>query len=123
MSLILSPATVGNLVLKWNYLPGSGTESSPAVANGVVYIGADDRNLYALNASTGALLWKYMTGNAVYSSPAVANGVVYVGSYDKNYIRPERRYRRTLLWNIHDRGAMIGEFFTGGSQRCSLRRV
>jgi len=57
---------------------------SPAVANGVVYVGADDYNLYALDAFTGAKLWTYRTGFVVRSAPAVANGVVYVGSYDKN---------------------------------------
>jgi outer membrane protein assembly factor BamB len=58
--------------------------SSPAVANGVVYIGSDtpDNTVYALNAATGAKLWTYLTGGAVWSSPAVANGVVYVGSND-----------------------------------------
>ena len=55
-------------------------DSSPAVANGVVYVGSDDDNVYALNASTGAKLWSYTTGGYVDSSPAVANGVVYVGS-------------------------------------------
>jgi outer membrane protein assembly factor BamB len=38
--------------------------------------------VYALKASTGALLWSYTTGNEVWSSPAVANGVVYVGGDD-----------------------------------------
>ena len=52
------------------------------MANGVVYVGSYDDNVYALNASTGALLWKYTTGYDVESSPAVANGVVYVGSVD-----------------------------------------
>ena len=50
------------------------------MANGVVYIGSEDDNVYALNASTGAKLWSYDTGNKVESSPAVANGVVYVGT-------------------------------------------
>jgi outer membrane protein assembly factor BamB len=50
------------------------------VANGVVYVGSDDSNVYALNATTGAKLWSYSTGGGVYSSPAVVNGVVYVGS-------------------------------------------
>ena len=59
-------------------------ESSPAVANGVVYVGSDDGNVYALNAATGARLWSYTTGAYVESSPAVANGVVYVGSDDGN---------------------------------------
>ena len=58
--------------------------SSPAVANGVVYVGSIDDNVYALNAATGAKLWGYTTGSYVDSSPAVANGVVYVGSYDHN---------------------------------------
>ena len=58
--------------------------SSPAVANGVVYVGSLDNNVYALKASTGHLLWKYTTGFFVFSSPAVANGMVYVGSDDKN---------------------------------------
>ena len=74
---ILSPATVGNLALDWKYT----TEnviwfSSPTVLNGVVYFGSEDDSVYALNASTGALLWKFTTGNYVESSPAVANGVV-----------------------------------------------
>ena len=55
-------------------------DSSPAVANGVVYVGSDDNNVYALNATTGAKLWSYTTGGDVVSSPAVVNGVVYVGS-------------------------------------------
>jgi outer membrane protein assembly factor BamB len=54
------------------------------VANGVVYVGSDDYNVYALNAKTGAKLWSYTTGSVVESSPAVANGVVYVGSDDGN---------------------------------------
>src|SRR5207344_2567233 len=58
--------------------------SSPAVANGVAYVGSADGNLYALNASTGAFLWSYTTGSFVGSSPAVANGVAYVGSVDGN---------------------------------------
>ena len=54
------------------------------MANGVVYISSYDQNLYALNASTGALLWIHATGclpgmgGVGYCSPAVANGVVYV---------------------------------------------
>ena len=65
-----------------SYTVGSAIGSSPAVANGVVYVGSVDTKVYALNASTGALIWSYATGNAVYCSPTVANGVVYIGSYD-----------------------------------------
>jgi hypothetical protein len=57
-------------------------ESSPAVANGIVYVGSDDNNLYALNASAGTTIWTYGTTGLIDSSPAIANGVVYVGSED-----------------------------------------
>jgi len=70
--------------LKWSYTTGSYVSASPAVANGVVYVGSDDGNVYALNATTGAKLWSFTTGYWVYSSPAVVNSVVYVGSTDHN---------------------------------------
>jgi outer membrane protein assembly factor BamB len=66
----------------WNYLTGGWVASSPAVVNGIVYVGSGDWNVSALNASTGALIWKTPTNAPVYSSPAVADGKVYVGSGD-----------------------------------------
>ena len=63
---------------------GAFVASSPAVVNGAVYIGSEDNNLYALNATTGALIWSFKTGGFVDSSPAISNGVVYVGSLDNN---------------------------------------
>jgi outer membrane protein assembly factor BamB len=43
---------------------------------------ANDSNVFARKASTGALLWSYAIVNqGVFSSPVVANGVVYVGSH------------------------------------------
>jgi outer membrane protein assembly factor BamB len=81
---VINSNTVGNLDLKWSYTTGDHVQSSPAVANGIVYIGSYDHNLYALNARTGAKLWNYATGDFAISSPAVANGVVYFGSYDHN---------------------------------------
>jgi outer membrane protein assembly factor BamB len=65
--------------LLWTFQTGNMTESSPAVANGVVYVGADDSNLYALDGKTGAKLWSARLEHYV-DSPAVANGVVYVAS-------------------------------------------
>ena len=69
--------------LLWSYPTVNSVDySSPAVINGVVYVGSDDHYVYALNAATGAYIWSYKTGGSVDSSPAVANGVVYVGSED-----------------------------------------
>ena len=89
---VLGINNVGGLQVKWKNSVGGYDafhQSSPAVANGVVYFGSDDGNVYALNASTGEQLWSYTTEHGTYSnfvdsSPAVANGVVYVGSANGN---------------------------------------
>jgi len=54
--------------------------SSPAVANGVVYVGAVDGTLIALNASNGHTLWTTSLGanNAIVTAPVVNNGEVFV---------------------------------------------
>jgi outer membrane protein assembly factor BamB len=89
ISLGTGPGTVDALnantgALLWKYATGGTVVSSPAVANGVVYVASNDGTLDALNASTGAKLWDFATGDSTGASPAVANGVVYVGSTDNN---------------------------------------
>ena len=85
----LSPSNVANLVVAWTGATGLNITSSPAVANGVVYVGSWDGKLYAYAvgcASGGGSctpLWTGATSTYIFSSsPAVAGGVVYVGSWD-----------------------------------------
>jgi outer membrane protein assembly factor BamB len=69
----------------WFYTTGAVIESSPAVANGLLYVGSEDGKLYAFDATCRKdclPLWSYTTGDAIESSPAIANGLLYVGSYD-----------------------------------------
>jgi outer membrane protein assembly factor BamB len=68
--------------LSWMYPTKGPVWSSPAVADGIVYVGSDDGYVYALNASDGKFAWSYHTGGMVRSSPVVVDGTVYVGSYD-----------------------------------------
>src|SRR5215469_10814211 len=74
---------VDSLQVKWTKPINNsrGFQASPVVANGVVYSGSDDGNIYALNASTGATLWSFAAGDAVRESPAEANGVVYATTF------------------------------------------
>jgi outer membrane protein assembly factor BamB len=57
---------------------GTPTSSSPAVADGMVYVGSFDGKLYALNATTGATVWTASDGGGVQSTATVLDGVVYV---------------------------------------------
>jgi len=85
---VLGVNNVGNLQLKWKVSMSDGVRSSPAVVNGVVYVGSGafsaTGSVHALHATTGAQQWTFATGGAVPSSAAVANGVVYIGSQDGN---------------------------------------
>ena len=47
----------------WSYPTGAGGFLA-RVANGVVYVGSCDDNLYALDASTGTQRWVYSAGTA-----------------------------------------------------------
>ena len=75
-----SPAGITNVA--WRFRTGARVLSSPAIADGVLYIGSSDRYLYALNAADGALKWKFATRGAIASSPAVDGGAVYFTSAD-----------------------------------------
>lgn len=55
------------------------TVSAPAAANGVVYAGATDGNVYAFDAATGAKLWSAATG-AFVSGVVVTDGMVFATS-------------------------------------------
>jgi len=63
----------------WRLKIGGYVRSSPAVSNGIVFIGSADYKLHAIDAMTRKEKWRFDTGGAVHSSPAVSNGIVYVG--------------------------------------------
>jgi outer membrane protein assembly factor BamB len=66
----------------WTFHTNDDVVSSPAVADGVVYVGSQDGSFYAVDASTGEILWEYVTGDMITSSPVVYHGMVYIGSHD-----------------------------------------
>ena len=96
------------LALNWVFdtdgeLIGYGVLSSPAVSDGVVFIGSDDCNIYALNATTGVLIWKYQTEDWVRSTPAVHGKIVYVASQD-GYVYALHADNGTLKWKYGPAG-------------------
>jgi outer membrane protein assembly factor BamB len=80
---VLDPNTVVNIGPHWSYQTGDVIFSSPTVANGIVYIGSLDGNLYALDSGTGGLRWKFFAGagGVKATAAAVANGVLYIGPH------------------------------------------
>ncbi len=76
--------------LKWSFSTNASVCSSPAVANGKVFILSYDGNLYCIDSITGIQDWSqqlkspgsWYAGGA--SSPAVYKNRVYVGARDMN---------------------------------------
>ena len=68
----------------WSFPTGGWVVTAPAAAEGRVYAGSDDGNLYALSADTGELLWSFATGDVIRSTPTVDDGKVFFGSNDNH---------------------------------------
>ncbi len=79
---IIGTGNVDQLTVGWSTMTGGSILSSPAVVNGVAYVGSDDAKVYAMDALAGTVLWSRTTGDVVRASPAVVGGVVYVTSLD-----------------------------------------
>jgi outer membrane protein assembly factor BamB len=67
----------------WSFRSEDELRGSPTHANGVIYIGAYDNNLYAVNAADGKLLWKYATDGGLPGWPTVHQDQVFIGSEDR----------------------------------------
>ena len=64
--------------IRWKYFTGRIYDSTPAVAQGFVYVGSWNGSLHAVDAATGDIVWQFDTESGIRSSPAVSEGVVYV---------------------------------------------
>src|SRR3982750_2122040 len=67
---------------EWVFQTKGPIYGSPAVSDGVVYIGSADGALYAVDQKTGQQKWRFATDGQVVSSPAAADGMLFFLSYD-----------------------------------------
>jgi len=110
----------GNGKIKWVFETDGTITSSPAVADGTVYVGCWDTYLYAIGAEDGKLKWKYETGWGIDTTPAVSNDIVYFGSMDNNFYALDAESGKNL-WtfacqaSIHSSPVAYGEYVFFGS--------
>jgi polyvinyl alcohol dehydrogenase (cytochrome) len=72
---------------------GSRSEAAVSGANGVVFgcnLAAGDGTMYAMNASTGAVLWSFPSGGPCNAGASIADGMVYWGSGTFNGAGPKK---------------------------------
>ena len=66
----------------WRVDMGGPIWASPAIADGVAYVGSMDHNVYAIDVASGDEKWRYRSGGAVVSRAALHDGLVIFGSFD-----------------------------------------
>ncbi len=77
----LRPITPQHDVSTWRELTPL-TYSYPAIANDVVYIGARDNQIHALDIESREEIWSYPTNGYIDATPAISDGRLYVASDD-----------------------------------------
>lgn len=98
----LSFSQTGGVLPVWQFPCEDEIRSSPVAADGVVYIGSYDHNLYAIDAMEGTFIWKYATEDGISSSPFVWGELVLVGSEDRSVYAIHRGTGR-ILWSTPTR--------------------
>ena len=72
-------------------IPGAGKcWSSPSIADGRLYIGNNNGNVYCVDATTGKQIWTFFTrvSQPVFSTATIANGMVFIAGYEMIYALP-----------------------------------
>ena len=72
--------------------------SSPAIADGRLYVVDSSANLHCLNGKTGEVHWTHSLGTVGKGSPAVADGKIYVGEVNGQFhiLQPGENECKTL---------------------------
>ncbi len=103
----MAPSSIKPL---WSFKCEDEIRGTPAISQGLLYIGSYDNNLYGLNAADGKFQWKYPTDGGVVTRPVVYDGNIYFGSEDKR------------LHVISARaGKVVWTYYTNGPIRSSPR--
>jgi outer membrane protein assembly factor BamB len=70
----------------WSFSAGKGEFlSTPAVADGTVFIGDSKKILHALDLQGGGIRWEFSASGGFIASPAVRDGHVFIGDIDGRF--------------------------------------
>ncbi len=87
----------------WRFKCEDEIRSKPAISDGLVYVGAYDNNLYAVDIENGEFKWKYPATDGIGSAPAVHEDDVFIGSAD-NHLYCINRHNGRLRWRYETGG-------------------
>ncbi len=112
----------------WTFECEDEIRGTPALHGGVLYVGAHDSNLYALDAENGRFLWKFPTHGAIVGRPLVADNLIFFGSEDC-YIYVISVQTGRMIWTYRTDGPVrsspriAGEYLFVGSDDGGLHSI
>ncbi len=84
----------------WNIDIENGIYSTPAFKKNLIFVGAEDHNLYAIDAKKGKVEWKFqLDGRIVSSSPVVSGNSLMLGCYSGSFYSIDIN-KGEKLWNF-----------------------
>lgn len=90
----------------WTFEVTEPIAATAAVVDGVVYIGDDDGNLYALDLADGKERWRYRGGEPIRSSATVVDGRVFFGDAAGVFQAVDVKNGK-LIWKYETAGEII----------------
>ncbi len=91
----------------WRIKGGGSIYQKPAVQDGVMYFGAMDSYVYAVDAETGAEIWRTkLEGPIMGSCPLVRGNVIYIGSYGYDFYALDRETGK-IIWRFRTNGEIM----------------
>lgn len=144
----ITPSGVASLSMKWRFRPDAATvsgqpaarlDSSPTVANGVVYIGSGTGMFYAVKESTGAVIWKrqfqwvtkktcdshgFVSTASVANDPTTGLPTVYVAAPD-GYLYALNASNGSIKWKsvVGIPSTTVNDYFNWGSPTVANGKV
>lgn len=95
------------LSLVWRFKAGDEIKSSPAIADGRVYIGSWDKHVYALDVETGKKAWSEILDDMIEASPTLVDNVVYIGTLAGTLFALDAE-SGSGLWTFNTGGKLVG---------------
>ncbi len=98
----------------WKTSPGGSIDNNPLMHEGVIYFGACDGQVYAVDAGSGKVIWTFRTNDSIVgSSPALFDNSIIIGSYDGNLYRIDLE-KRDAVWVFKTSGKIFSSPFVYG---------
>jgi outer membrane protein assembly factor BamB len=109
--------SVKTMQLLWT-LPTKGKIFSSAVfENGLIYVASEDKNVYAVEPSTGSVRWTFATRGSIYATPCVKDKSLFILSMDGHFYALNAENGK-LLWTFKTGGEKqldIWDYYASGA--------